>query len=763
MKNVKKLLALFLVLALAASLFAGCSKKAEESSSETSTETSTEESVEESSEEEATEETEEEEAVEDEETAEDEEAEDEEEDDEEVEVDEYTTTSAEIYDEVLGEFYEMYAPAKEEVDNVSLRYAEMAVAEAKLMEAAVMLPTTSAGGNYAISRIAPYSGNFALWGSDGDRYHQYLIVTGDPIKTEDYLEMRAKWQELRGTGTFAEWEKSFLEEKGYTLTDEYAQTFTNLPVTWDALNTSRAADTDAIINTFDGLMEYNGEGELAPALAESYEVSEDGLTYTFKIRQGVKWVDSQGREVADVKADDFVAGMQHAMDAQGGLEYLVQGVIKGANEYISGETTDFSEVGVSAPDDQTLVYTLEAKTPYFLTMLGYSIFAPMSRDYYLSQGGQFGEDFDDTAESYQYAIDQDHIAYCGPYLVTNATENNTIVFEANPTYWNADNINIHTIRWLYNDGSDATKAYNDMKNGDLSGVGLNAAALEVAKSDGWFDQFSYVASTNATSYMGFFNVNRAAFANANDASAAVSAQTPEQAAVTNAAMNNVHFRRAVMAAVDRGTYNAQSVGDELKNASLINSYTCWNLVALEEDVTIAINGTDTTFPAGTYYAEIEQAQLDADGIPIKVFDPEADNGIGSGSGYDGWYNPEYAVSELETAIAELAEAGVTIDESNPVYIDLPYPANNTNYTNKANAFKQSVDSVLGGKVIVNLVECPGYDEWYYAGYYTDYGYEANYDIYDLSGWGPDYGDPSTYLDTFLPDYAGYMIKCIGIF
>ena len=42
-------------------------------------------------------------------------------------------------------------------------------------------------------------------------------------------------------------------------------------------------------------------------------------------------------------------------------------------------------------------------------------------------------------------------------------------------------------------------------------------------------------------------------------------------------------------------------------------------------------------------------------------------------------------------------------------------------------------------------------------------YEANYDIYDLSGWGPDYGDPSTYLDTFLPDYAGYMIKCIGIF
>mgnify|MGYP003307512534 CR=1 FL=1 len=72
-----------------------------------------------------------------------------------------------------------------------------------------------------------------------------------------------------------------------------------------------------------------------PALAVSYTVSEDGLVYTFKIRPGVKWVDSQGREVADVKADDFVAGMQHMMDAMGGLEYLVQYIIVGADDYIT--------------------------------------------------------------------------------------------------------------------------------------------------------------------------------------------------------------------------------------------------------------------------------------------------------------------------------------------------------------------------------------------------------------------------------------------
>ena len=771
MKNVKKYLALFLVLALCLSLFAGCSKKEAESQAEEAVEEA-EEAVEEAAEEteeaaeEATEEAAEEEAAEEEateEAAEEEATEEEGEEDDEDEIDPYTVESGELYEATLGEFNELYQVGKAEVDNVSLRYAEMAIAEAKLMEAAVMLPTTSAGGNYAISRIAPYSGNFALWGSDGDRYHQYLIVDGDPIAKEDYLEMRAKWAELRGTGEFADWQKQFLADKGYTLTDVYQQTFTNLPVTWDALNTSRAADTDAIINTFDGLVEYNFEGEMKPALATEWEVSEDRLTYTFKIREGAVWVDSQGREVAKVKADDFVAGMQHAFDAQGGLEWLVQGVIKGASEYITGETADFSTVGVSAPDDQTLIYTLEQPTPYFLTMLGYSIFAPMSREYYESQGGKFGEEFDDTADSYQYAIDQDHIAYCGPYLVTNATEQNKIQFEANPTYWNADGINIHTIIWNYNDGSDDTKTYNDFVNGDLSGLGLNDARLQMAKSDGMFDKYAYVAQTNATSYMGFLNINRAAFANVNDASAAVSAQTPEDAARTKEAMRNVHFRRALCTALDRGDWNAQKVGDELKNASLINSYTCWNFVTLEEEVTVDINGTATTFPAGTYYSEIEQAQLDADGVAIKVFDPEADNGNGAGSGYDGWYNPEYSASELAIAVEELGAAGVEVSAEKPIIVDLPFPTARTAYANAAQAFKKSVEATTNGLIQVNLVECVGDDDWYYAGYYTDYGYEANYDIYDLSGWGPDYGDPSTYLDTFLPDYAGYMIKCIGIF
>lgn len=673
----------------------------------------------------------------------------------------YDDASSAIYNDVLGEFYTEYQEAKEET-NVSARYAKMALAEAKLLETAVMLPIYSKGGNYAVSRVAPYTIDYTLWGNDMERFHQALVAT-EFITSEDRAEMKAKWAELKGTGTYLDWAKEFLTGKGYTLKDTYTIAYATDPTTWDTLATSRASDAEAIVNTYDGLMEYDVEGILQPALAESYTVSDDGLTYTFKIRSGATWVDSQGRKVADVTADDFVAGMQHMMDAMGGLEYLIEGVIVNASEYIGGTVTDFSQVGVKAVDDNTLEYTLVAPCSYFVTMLGYGVFAPMSRTYYESMGGKFGADYDPSAESYLYGKDSNSIAYCGPYLVTNATANSTIVFTANDSYWNKDNINIKTLTWLYNDGSEATKAYNDAVAGTIDGSGLNSSSLELAREDGNFDKYGYIASTDATSFMAFYNIYRSAYANVQDSTKVVSPLTEEQKSLAKAAMANVHFRRAISYAVDRGSYNAQSVGEDLKYTSLRNTYTPGNFVYLEEDVTVDVNGKSTTFKAGTAYGVILQAQLDADGIAIKAYDKNADDGAGSSDGYDGWYNVENAKAELEQAIKDLKDAGITVDASNPIYIDLPYFSASTRYTNMANAYKQSVESTLEGKVIVNLVACADADEWQNAGYYTENGAEANYHVYDLSGWGPDYGDPSSYLDTMLPDYAGYMTKCIGIF
>jgi peptide/nickel transport system substrate-binding protein/oligopeptide transport system substrate-binding protein len=397
-----------------------------------------------------------------------------------------------------------------------------------------------------------------------------------------------------------------------------------------------------------------------------------------------------------------------------------------------------------------------------MTMLGYGVFAPMSRDYYVSKGGKFGGEFDNTAADYTYGKTPDDIAYCGPYTVSNLTAENTIVFSANKEYWNAENVTMKTITWLYNDGEDALKAYNDTMSGVLDGAGLNASATEAAKADGVFETLAYVSATDATSFMAFVNVNRAATSNFNDGAVATP-KSEEDLTRTGAAMLNQHFRLALAQATDRGTYNAQTVGEELKLTSIINSYTPGTFVYLEEDVTVDINGTATTFAAGTYYGAIMQAQIDADGVNLKVWDPEADGGIGSSTQFEGWYNPDAAVAELATAIEELAAQGIEISAENPIYIDLPYFSGSEAYGNRANAYKQSIETVLGGAVKVNLVECVDSATWYYAGYYCNYGYEGNYDMYDVSGWGPDYGDPQTYLDTFLPDYAGYMVKMIGVF
>ena len=672
--------------------------------------------------------------------------------------DDYDELSQAVYDHVLGDFYAYYMEAMEE-DTDAARYAKMAIAEAKMLSAGIFLPTTSKGGNYAIARMAPKTNTPVLWGNDTYRYHD-VLVTEELIASEDIAAMREEWVNLVGTGTYEQWAKDFMTEKGYTLKDNFNFYYDADPESWDVLATSNAADSEILVNTYDGLVEYDMENQLQPALAESWEVSPDGLTYTFKIREGQVWVDNQGRKVADLTADDFVAGMQHMMDAMGGLEYLVCAGcanVVGADAYVNGEITDFAEVGVKAIDTYTLQYTLTQPTDYFMTMLGYGVFAPMSREYFESMGGKFGAEYDATAETYKYAKGPDSIAYCGPFLITNFTSNNTIAMVTNESYWNVAGNNIKTVTFLYTDGSDPLKPYDDFFNGLVDTMGMTAERVEIAKEKGTYDKYTVVSETDATSYCGFFNVRRAAFANYNDANNCISPKSEEDIVRAGAAMLNAHFRRALAMSIDRGTYNAQSVGEDLKYNALINSYTPGTFVNLPEEVTVEINGVATTFGAGTFYGEIMQAQLDADGVALTVW-----NGTSS-SGFDGWYNVEAAQAELAAAVAELAAVGIEISAENPIYIDFPVRTDSQVNMNMKQAVKQSVEAASNGLIKINLVECATRDIYLDATYWYSAGYEANFDLNDGSGWGPDYGDPSTYLGTMLPQYAGYMTKSLGIF
>ena len=660
-----------------------------------------------------------------------------------------------IYMNSMGDFYEAYMAAFE-AETLSERWALIAIAEAKFLESGVATPMYTAGGCYAMSRVPFRAGGYAAW--LGDRvYYDQMVLTNEIIGTEDYEHLVDMWYELAGTGTYTQSAVDYLTEQGYTFTDTAVTTFDRVGTTWDFLSDGDFHDDASFI---DYLYQYNSEGELVPHLATGYTVSDDGLTYTFTIREGVTWVDSQGRQVAELTADDWVAGLQHVADAGSSSIYNLVGVLEGLDSYLYGETTDFSTVGIKAVDDHTLQYTLTEECPYFMTMIADTCFIPMSRSYYLSQGGVFGIDAYGEAiasSSYLYGTDQDHIAYCGPYLCTNVTDKNSINYVANESYWNAENVQIKAVNFIYDDGSDVTREYNDFMNGTGTTLVLDTAQLEMAKKDGTYEQYVHIAPNVTNIFMMWFNENRQTYANVADGACA-SDKTDAQKEVSRAALQNQHFRLALAYSIDRASYTSQSLGEDLKYVCLRNSYVPGNFVTLEEDVTVDINGTSQTFEAGTFYGEIVQAQIDADGYPFQVWDEESH----SSDGFDGWYNVENAVAELQLAIEELAAMGYEVSEDNPIVLDYPYSAYNEIASNQAVVLKTSIENALNGLVEVALVECQDPTENLNAWFNTNSGAEYNYDLGGLGGIGADFGDPETYLDGLLPYGDGFAIQKMGI-
>ena len=682
-----------------------------------------------------------------------------------------------LYEMNFGEFYALYTAAKEEKD-LDTRRALIAIAEAKLLESGLIIPGTQTGSGNAMQRMSTHGVTTVSFGNDGARMHQYNVVDADKmIPAAQIQEINDNWRELMGTGTFRQWVRDYLTEKGYTLRDTYNGNYGTDPSNWDALATDQSADGGVLCNTYDGLMIYDVENVQQPGLALGYDVSDDGLTYTFHLRENVSWVDSQGREIAKVQADDFVAGMQHMMDAKGGLEWLVDGLIVNATEYINGEITDISQVGVKALDEHTLEYTLTKPVPYFPTMLSFNTFAPLCRTYYESQGGKFGAAYDRTAADYTYGQGPDSIAYCGPFLITSYTAKNSIVFQQNPTYWDIDNCTIKTATWSFNDGTDVTRNYNDFLNGKIDSCTLGTSTAELAQKDGYFDEYVRISGSNSVSYYFNFNLARRMYHNFNDENVMASpqehgsveeivagAETSEivdSAARTHAAVNNRHFRLAIGFAIDRNSYMAQTVGDRLAPVRLRNTFVPGDFVRLEKDVTVDINGTPTTFPVGTNYGEIVQAQLTADGFPVTVWD-ESVGAEDASTGFDGWFNVENAKAEFALAVAELAAQGVEVSAENPIYLDLPFGGMSTEGVNQAEVYRKCMENAFGGAVKVNLMAGNSWEEVDNATFYPESGAEHNMDVAALNfGWGAVWGDPDNYLDILLP--GGAQITKFGLF
>jgi len=177
---------------------------------------------------------------------------------------------------------------------------------------------------------------------------------------------------------------------------------------------------------YEGLMRNNG-GEIKPGLAESYDVSEDGLTYTFHLRDA-KWSDG-----VPIKAQDFEYGLKRLANPAQASSYtfLITSLIKNAAEVCKGDMP-LDQLGIKATDDKTVEITLQNPTEYFVSMLSMSVFVPIRQDIV----EKYGKD---------YSIKAENNVYCGPFVVKDWKHEDRIILEKNPNYWDTDAIKLDEV------------------------------------------------------------------------------------------------------------------------------------------------------------------------------------------------------------------------------------------------------------------------------------------------------------------------------
>lgn len=189
----------------------------------------------------------------------------------------------------------------------------------------------------------------------------------------------------------------------------------------ESLDPQQATDGtsfEVIADYTDGLMQMDADGQAVPAIAESYDLSDDGLTYTFHLRSDAKW--SNGTPVT---AADFVFAWQRAVDPAVASEYAYMlsdiGQVKNAAEIIAGEK-DKSELGVTAVDDVTLQVELNVPVSYFLSLMYFPTFYPVNEEFFNSCGDTFATSPETTLSNGAFVLDSYEPAATAFHLTKNA-------------------------------------------------------------------------------------------------------------------------------------------------------------------------------------------------------------------------------------------------------------------------------------------------------------------------------------------------------
>ena len=498
--------------------------------------------------------------------------------------------------------------------------------------------------------------------------------------------------------------------------------------TLDYVYNNKSSNGDYVNNFVEGLLTQDNHGKLVPGMASEWSCNDDASEWYFTIRDDAVWSTSAGEEYDAVTAEDFVTGLKHAVDSKSETLGLVADLIVGLREYSNG-TGKWEDVGIKADGNQ-LTYTLTGPCGYFDGMTTYTILWPINAEFLESKGSDFG------------AVEPDSILYNGCYILSSLVPAQEVRFDANPNYYDAKNVFVQHVVVTYSDGKDPAQQFNMFVNGEVTSTTVNQSLPEVvAKAAELYPDNQYKSMTTATSYWGAFNWDRQMYALYNDPSVSTTSKTDAQKADAKAAILNADFRRAVYAAYSAHAVEAITLGEEHADGVIRNTLVPYTF--------------QTTSDGRTYGSIVEKyaAELVADY-----------EGIDLNDGHDAWYNPELAKTFAERAKEEL---GDSVSEW-PIHIDVPVYAASENQKNMQLAMKKSIEDAIGDYVVIDLQFLEGNSSVYYSSFYNmPTGEENSIDLVFGAGWGPDYGDPLTYLHCFdvhdgdMLNYSGINIESQG--
>ncbi|MBS5754223.1 MAG: peptide ABC transporter substrate-binding protein [Streptococcus parasanguinis] len=482
----------------------------------------------------------------------------------------------------------------------------------------------------------------------------------------------------------------------------YSFVYSADPNTLDYITATRTTTSDITSNLVDGLLENDQYGNFVPSLAEDWTVSEDGLTYTYKLRKDAKWYTSEGEEYGKVTAQDFVTGIKHAVAAKSEGLFLIQNSIKGLDAYVKGETKDFNTVGVKALDDHTIQYTLVRPESFWNSKTTSGVLFPVNADFLKSQGKDFG------------SLKPSSILYNGPYYLKSLTSKSEIELVKNKDYYDAKNVHIDNVKLTFNDGSNPDSIIKGFEKGQYSFAGVmpNSSTYKNVKKN-FGNNIVYGLQLGTSYYLGF-NLDRQKYDH-------TAKTTDEQKASTKKAILNKDFRQAVNFGFDRKSYAAQVSGSDAAEKTLRST--------LVPPTYVQINGED--------FGKAVEKQLVTYGDQWK--------GVNLDDGQTSLYNPEKAKASFAKAKAELQKQGVQF----PIHLDYIVSQVDSSMVQQASSFKQSVESTLGADNVVVDLQKVSDDDFQNITYFSDTAAARDYDI-SGGGWAPDYQDPSTYLESISP-------------